>query len=151
MSVNSLNERTGEAEGGAPPHIIRGRLADKPGHGDLGDAVFGANDGCVTTLAVVAGAMGGGLEHTVVLILGFANLIADGFSMAVGNYLSTKSEGERLEQARENELRHIADFPEGEVVCRFTGRISRPSFHFLISACPSRSFVSILPAVGSFL
>jgi vacuolar iron transporter family protein len=96
------------------PHIIRSRLAVKARHGYLGDAVFGAIDGCVTTFAVVAGAMGGGLEQTVVLILGFANLIADGFSMAVGNYLSTKSEGERLEQARANELRHIAQFPEGE-------------------------------------
>jgi vacuolar iron transporter family protein len=96
------------------PHIIRSRLGAKARHGYLGDAVFGAIDGCVTTFAVVAGAMGGGLAHTVVLILGFANLIADGFSMAVGNYLSTKSEGERLEQARENEIRHIAHFPEGE-------------------------------------
>jgi vacuolar iron transporter family protein len=96
------------------PHIIRSRLSVKARYGYLGDAVFGAVDGCVTTFAVVAGAMGAGLEHTVVLILGFANLIADGFSMAVGNYLSTKSEGERLEQARENELRHIAQFPEGE-------------------------------------
>lgn len=75
------------------PHVIRSRLAVKARHGYLGDAVFGAIDGCVTTFAVVAGAMGGGLEHTVVVILGFANLIADGFSMAVGNYLSTKSEG----------------------------------------------------------
>ena len=96
------------------PHIIQSRLGVKARHGYLGDAVFGAIDGCVTTFAVVAGAMGGGLAHSVVLILGFANLIADGFSMAVGNYLSTKSESERLEQARENELRHIADFPEGE-------------------------------------
>src|SRR5688500_4181035 len=96
------------------PHIIRSRLGIKARHGYLGDAVFGAIDGSVTTFAVVAGAMGGGLQYTVVLILGFANLIADGFSMAVGNYLSTKSEGERLEQARENELRHIARFPEGE-------------------------------------
>ena len=96
------------------PHIIRSRLAIKARHGYLGDAVFGAIDGSVTTFAVVAGAMGGGLEHSVVVILGFANLIADGFSMAVGNYLSTKTDGERLEQARENELRHIAHFPEGE-------------------------------------
>ena len=108
--MNELEKLKAEHE----PHIIRSRLAVKARHGYLGDAVFGAIDGCVTTFAVVAGAMGGGLEHTVVLILGFANLIADGFSMAVGNYLSTKSEGERLEQARENELRHIADFPEGE-------------------------------------
>ena len=96
------------------PHIIQSRLAVKAPYGYLGDSVFGAIDGTVTTFAVVAGAMGGGLEHTVILILGFANLIADGFSMAAGNYLSTKSDRERVEQARESEFWHIARFPEGE-------------------------------------
>jgi vacuolar iron transporter family protein len=110
ISMNELEKLKSEHQ----PHIIRSRLSAKIRHGYLGDAVFGAIDGSVTTFAVVAGAMGGGLEHTVVLILGFANLIADGFSMAVGNYLSTKSEGERVEQARKNELRHITHFPEGE-------------------------------------
>lgn len=96
-----------------PETIVR-RLATRPNHGYLGDAVFGAVDGCVTTFAVVAGAMGGGLSHAVVLILGFANLIADGFSMAVGNYLGTKSEREKVEQARAMEFDHIERVPEGE-------------------------------------
>lgn len=82
------------------PEKIKIRLASQAQHGYVGDAVFGAIDGCVTTFAVVASAMGANLSNSVVLILGFANCIADGFSMAVSNYLGTKSERERVEQAR---------------------------------------------------
>jgi VIT1/CCC1 family predicted Fe2+/Mn2+ transporter len=57
----------------------------------LGDAVFAASDGIITTFAVVAGAIGASLPNSVILILGFANLFADGFSMAAGNYLGNKS------------------------------------------------------------
>ena len=96
------------------PEGIRRRLGKGSSGGYLGDAVFGAIDGCVTTFAVVAGAMGANLSNTVVIILGFANLLADGFSMAVSNYLGTKSERERVEQARRDEERHIEQVPEGE-------------------------------------
>jgi VIT1/CCC1 family predicted Fe2+/Mn2+ transporter len=57
----------------------------------LPEFVYGSIDGTVTTFAVVAGVLGASLSSTIVLILGFANLFADGFSMAVSNYLSTKS------------------------------------------------------------
>ena len=57
----------------------------------LSEFVYGAIDGAVTTFAVVAGATGAGFNTSVVIILGFANLLADGFSMAVGSYLSSKS------------------------------------------------------------
>src|SRR3989344_4019815 len=60
----------------------------------LAEFVYGAIDGTVTTFAVVAGAVGASLSSTVILILGFANLFADGFSMAVSNYLSNKSQSE---------------------------------------------------------
>ena len=60
----------------------------------LPEFVFGAIDGAVTTFAVVAGAMGASLSSLIVLILGFANLFADGFSMAMSDYLSTESENE---------------------------------------------------------
>ena len=56
--------------------------------------VYGGIDGAVTTLAIIAGAMGAVLSPAIVLILGFANLVADGFSMAISNYLSTKSQAE---------------------------------------------------------
>ncbi|MFW6058677.1 MAG: VIT1/CCC1 transporter family protein [Phycisphaeraceae bacterium] len=56
------------------------------------DIVYGANDGIVTTFAVVAGVRGADLSVATILILGFANLAADGLSMAAGNYLGIKSE-----------------------------------------------------------
>lgn len=67
----------------------------------LGDAVFAASDGIVTTFAIVAGAVGASLSANVVLILGFANLFADGFSMAAGSFLGVKSRLD-FEDARGN-------------------------------------------------
>lgn len=58
----------------------------------LRDAIFSANDGIITTFAVVAASAGAKLSTSVVIILGFANLIADGFSMGSGNYLGIKSQ-----------------------------------------------------------
>lgn len=60
----------------------------------IGDLVFGANDGIVTTFAVVSGVSGAALSPRVAIILGFANLLADGFSMAAGSYLGNRSEQE---------------------------------------------------------
>lgn len=57
----------------------------------LPDLIFGANDGIITTLAVVSGVVGARLSTTVILILGFANLVADGFSMGASNVLSRRS------------------------------------------------------------
>jgi VIT1/CCC1 family predicted Fe2+/Mn2+ transporter len=57
----------------------------------LGDLIYGANDGIITTFAVVAGVTGGSLSHEAVLVVGVANLFADGLSMGVGNYLSIRS------------------------------------------------------------
>jgi VIT1/CCC1 family predicted Fe2+/Mn2+ transporter len=58
----------------------------------LGNLVYGANDGIITTFAVIAGASGAGFSSTIIIVLGIANLIADGFSMAASKYLSLKSE-----------------------------------------------------------
>jgi len=68
----------------------RAKIHEKASY--LADAVFSASDGIVTTFAIVAGSAGASLSTSVVLILGFANLFADGFSMAAGNYLGAKSE-----------------------------------------------------------
>ncbi|MCF7845037.1 MAG: VIT1/CCC1 transporter family protein [Kiritimatiellales bacterium] len=78
------------------------------------DIVFGGNDGIVTTFAVVAGTMGAQLEHSVVIILGVANLIADGLSMATGTYLSLRSEHDKYQRLRKEELQEIEDDPEVE-------------------------------------
>jgi VIT1/CCC1 family predicted Fe2+/Mn2+ transporter len=58
----------------------------------LPDLILGANDGIITTLAVVSGVVGASLSSTVILILGFANLLADGFSMGASNVLSRRSD-----------------------------------------------------------
>src|SRR3989344_1303369 len=60
----------------------------------LPELVYGGVDGSITTFAVVSGTIGASLNSSVILILGFANLFADGFSMAVSDYLSTKSKNE---------------------------------------------------------
>jgi vacuolar iron transporter family protein len=95
------------------PQAIQERL-ERRSQSLMGDAILGGIDGGVTTFAVVAGAVGGGFTDVVVVILGFANLLADGFSMAVSNYLSARSERERVEEARRTEERHIRQIPDGE-------------------------------------
>jgi VIT1/CCC1 family predicted Fe2+/Mn2+ transporter len=62
----------------------------------------------------VAGAEGGGVGTVAVIILGFANLIADGFSMAVGNYHAASTRRAQLERARRIENEHIEAIPDGE-------------------------------------
>ena len=64
----------------------------------IGDLVFGANDGIVTTFAVVSGVTGAALSPRVAIILGIANLAADGFAMGAGNYLGMRSEQELQER-----------------------------------------------------
>jgi VIT1/CCC1 family predicted Fe2+/Mn2+ transporter len=93
---------------------IRERLEERPSHSYLADAVLGGIDGCVTTFAVVAGAVGAQFPGFIVVILGSANLVADGFSMAAGNYLGTKSQREEVDRARREENRHIEEVPGGE-------------------------------------
>jgi VIT1/CCC1 family predicted Fe2+/Mn2+ transporter len=96
------------------PEAIEKRLhaANKPQ--TISDAVLGAIDGCITTFAVVAGAFGAGFPASVALILGYANLLADGFSMAVSNYEANKAQLEYREEARRMEEEHIDRVPYGE-------------------------------------
>ena len=98
-----------------------GRIAQaaKEEHGGassqyLGDIVYGGLDGIITTFAVVSGVAGADLGSNVVLILGLANLFADGFSMATGAYLSSKSGQEYYEQEWQREAWEVENFPEGE-------------------------------------
>jgi hypothetical protein len=73
------------------PHAIRRRLDQGPEHPYLKDFIYGAVDGAVTTFAVVSGVAGAGLSSGVIIILGLANLVADGFSMAASNFLGKSS------------------------------------------------------------
>ncbi|MFA5494916.1 MAG: VIT1/CCC1 transporter family protein [Porticoccaceae bacterium] len=96
------------------PGQIAARLDSGPGGIYLKDFIYGAVDGAVTTFAIVAGVAGAGLSASVIIILGIANLVADGFSMAVGNYLGTRAENELRDKARQRELDEIDKYPAGE-------------------------------------
>jgi len=96
------------------PAAIQARLLAGPRHNYLRDWVYGGIDGSVTTFAVVAGVVGAHLSTGVILILGAANLLADGFSMAASNYLATKAERDDAEHLEAIEQRHVEVDPEGE-------------------------------------
>lgn len=96
------------------PAAIKRRLASPLKASTLPDAVLGGIDGCVTTFAVVSGAFGAGFSPQVALVLGFANLLADGFSMAVSNYEAGQAQLAQVARAERTERQHIASVPEGE-------------------------------------
>ncbi|WP_341477210.1 VIT1/CCC1 transporter family protein [Shimia abyssi] len=76
--------------------------------------MYGAIDGAVTTFAIVAGVAGAGLSPFVIVALGLANVLADGFSMAAANYSGTKAELDNKRRLQDVEARHIQEYPEGE-------------------------------------
>lgn len=80
----------------------------------IGEFVYGGIDGSVTTFAVVAGSAGAQLDSSIIIILGFANLIADGFAMSVGSYLSTKSEKQKYQKHKNIEYWEVDNLPEKE-------------------------------------
>lgn len=96
------------------PQAITARLAAENRPNYLRDWVYGGIDGAITTFAIVAGVVGAGLSSTVIVILGLANLVADGFSMAASNYTGTKTEIDELARYRQIEEKHIFHEPEGE-------------------------------------
>ncbi|HZJ29613.1 MAG TPA: VIT1/CCC1 transporter family protein, partial [Solirubrobacterales bacterium] len=96
------------------PAAVRARLERDPTPSYLRDFIYGGVDGAITTFAVVAGVAGASLDIAVVIILGSANLVADGFSMAVSNFLGSRAERQRREGARAEEHRHVRLVPEGE-------------------------------------
>ena len=83
------------------------------------DLIYGANDGIITTFAVVAGVTGGALSPRAVLIVGTANLLADGLSMGVGNYLSIRSH---------ESARAAQDLPEEEAAPAKHGTVTFGAF-----------------------
>ena len=93
---------------------IRDRLAAGPRHNYLRDWIYGGIDGSVTTFAVVTGVLGARLSPIVIVVMGFANLVADGFSMAASNFLGTKAEHDDFRRLESIEHRHIELAPDGE-------------------------------------
>jgi VIT1/CCC1 family predicted Fe2+/Mn2+ transporter len=96
------------------PEAIRARLAGAPRSSYLRDWVYGGIDGSVTTFAVVTGVSGAELSVRIIVILGIANLLADGFSMAASNYLGTRTERQEEDALRAREERHIDADAAGE-------------------------------------
>jgi len=96
------------------PEAIAARLSAGPKTHNLREWVYGGIDGVVTTFAIIAGVVGASLSPVIVLILGVANLIGDGFSMAAGAYSATKAEEDNYSRLREIEAGHIKKYPDGE-------------------------------------
>ena len=93
---------------------IQARLARDASGNYLRDWIYGGIDGTITTFAIVAGVVGANLPGTVVLVLGLANLMADGFAMGAGNYCGTKAELDDYRRLLAVERKHIALEPSGE-------------------------------------
>ena len=95
-------------------HAIHDRIHSKNKNSHVSDWILGGIDGAVTTFAIVAGVVGAALEAQIIIILGLANLLADGFSMAASNYSAVKSDADDIKRLWAMEAQHIRDVPEGE-------------------------------------
>jgi vacuolar iron transporter family protein len=107
MPVEMNHEHSAEA--------IRTRLQGETEASYLRDWVYGGIDGAVTTFAIVSGVVGANFSTSVILVLGAANIVADGFSMAASNYTGTKTEIEEFDRLRAHEERQVERNPEGEI------------------------------------
>ncbi len=123
----------------------------------LPEFVYGSIDGVITTFAVISGAMGASLAPVVILILGFANLFADGFSMAVSNFLSTRSE--RALDKQDGENHHHSKNPIRTAFATFVSFVFIgfiPLLSFVVANVnpwvdANKFFISIVLAGAAFL
>ena len=96
------------------PEAIRSRLRERSNTDYLKDSILGAIDGAVTTFAIVSSVAGAGLSSGLVIVLGVANMLADGFSMAAGNFSGTRAENQSAKKYRREEEEEVERYPEGE-------------------------------------
>lgn len=114
VDMTDGHKQFGELEHSHDPAAIAARLNGKRRESYLADFVYGGIDGAITTFAIVAGVIGASLSSNVILILGLANLLADGFSMAASNYSGTKTVTDNIDRLRLLEQRHVAADSDGE-------------------------------------
>jgi len=143
---STLDKRTTLSSGGQP--MPRRSLHVEPtsplqiARHYVRELIYGANDGIVTTFAVVAGVAGGGLSLRVVLTIGAANLFADGLSMAVGNYLSIRSHESVLET---QDLPEEEAFPVRHALATFLAFVvagAVPLVPYILPGLPGARFVA---------
>lgn len=114
LQASEKGKASGKISNDSPAFSSSAGEEHKQGGEYLKSAIYGGLDGIITTFAVVAGVTGAALSPALILILGFANLIADGISMAVGDYLSTKAEREYYNSERKREEWEVKNYPQGE-------------------------------------
>lgn len=95
--------------------LFQGKIREARVGEYVSSLVYGGLDGIITTFAVVSGVAGASLDPIIIIILGFSNLFADGFSMAVGDYLSSKSEYEFKEEERRLDIEQLSRNYEDEI------------------------------------
>ena len=97
------------------PEFLAAHLADERRKasllGEIREAIFGAQDGLVSTLAVVSTVAGASAERHVVLIAGIASGLAGIFSMAAGEYIGSKSQREIFEAQIVDERMEVHERP----------------------------------------
>ena len=94
---------------------IRRRLEGGAEASYLRDWIYGGIDGAVTTFAIVCGVVGANFSTSVILVLGAANIVADGFSMAASNYTGSKAENDEFDRIRAHEEMQVEQDPDGEI------------------------------------
>jgi VIT1/CCC1 family predicted Fe2+/Mn2+ transporter len=94
---------------------IRERLEGGTEASYLRDWIYGGIDGAVTTFAIVCGVVGANFSTSVILVLGAANIVADGFSMAASNYTGSKAENDEFDRIRAHEEMQVERDPDGEI------------------------------------
>jgi len=93
--------------------LVEHHHADVSG-GRLRAATFGAMDGLVTNIALIAGVVGGGAGAHTVILTGMAGLVAGAISMGLGEYTSVQTQNEQVAAELAKELHELTVNPDGE-------------------------------------